>query len=143
MSKFCALFDKRPVQNDSPKRNRAEHAFTFAELLAAMLFVAIVIPVALRGIMVANRLAVVAERKLQAVQLADLKLNELILTQEWQSATNQGDFGQDWPEYRWVMRQETWAEDSMQQLTLSVIFTVQQQEYSVSLMTLVSDEESS
>lgn len=91
--------------------------------------------------MIANRLAVVAERKLEAARLADMKLNELVLTGEWQNAARQGDFGSDWPEYKWVFELQTWPEDAMQQLTLRVYFSVQQREYWVPMTTLVLEED--
>lgn len=141
MSKFCARSNKRISSGVPQGECDGTWAFTFAELLAALLFVAIVIPVTLQGIMIANRLAVVAERKLEAARLADMKLNELVLTGEWQNAARQGDFGSDWPEYKWVFELQTWPEDAMQQLTLRVYFSVQQREYWVPMTTLVLEED--
>ena len=60
-----------------------KRGFTLAETLAAMLFMAIVIPVAVRGVMLANRAGVVAERKRVAAELADRLLVETIVTQQW------------------------------------------------------------
>lgn len=69
-------------------RFRAERGgFTFAEVLAAMVFLAVLVPVVIEGLTLANRAAEVAERKTIATQLAANKLNEIVITEAW-SATN-------------------------------------------------------
>jgi hypothetical protein len=106
-------------------------------MLAALLFMAIVIPVALQGLHIASRAGSMAERKSIAVQLADSKLNELIVTGQWQSGTQAGDFGTQWPGYRWEIKHETWSQDAMQQVTIEVTYQVQNQDYTVRLSTLL------
>jgi len=113
--------------------------FTFVETLAAMLFMAIVIPVAVRGVILANRAGVVAERKRVAVELADLLLTETIVTEGWLDEEQEGDFGDDMPGYRWTLDNEAWDVDTMQVVSVEVLFTVQEQEYSVRLSTLVEE----
>ena len=66
--------------------------FTLVETLAAMLFMAIVIPVAVRGVMLANRAGVVAERTRVAAQLADTLLTETVVTESWRYGAQEGDF---------------------------------------------------
>ena len=51
------------------KRRRA--AFTLAEVLAALLFMAIVIPVALEGLRIASLAGQVGERKAAAARVAE------------------------------------------------------------------------
>jgi hypothetical protein len=112
------------------------------ELLAAMLFVAIVIPVVVQGLTLANRAGVVADRKRVAGELADNLLTEWIITEEWREGQRSGTFGDSWPDYRWVMEDSDWEEDSeMRVLLAEVFYTVQGQEYSVTLTTLVEDSE--
>lgn len=106
-----------------------------------MLFVAIVIPVAIHGLVVANRAGVVADRTRVASQLAESLLTEFSITDGWRDADNAGDFGQDWPGYRWVFGDEAWGEDTMRLISIAVVFTVQDREYSVRLSTLVDDTE--
>ena len=118
-----------------------QRGFTFVEILAAMLFMAIVVPVTVEGIMIANRAGVAAERKRVAVGLADMLLTEKVVTEEWRDGEQQGDFGEDWPEYNWVLRNETWEEDGMRLISVEVQFQVQGRDYSVSLSTLVEEEE--
>jgi prepilin-type N-terminal cleavage/methylation domain-containing protein len=114
--------------------------FTLVEMLAAMLFVAIVIPPAARGLMVANRAGVVAERKRVAAELADYLLTETIVTEAWMDGYQEGDFGDEWPEYRWLLEEESWDEDTMREISVAVLFDVQGTEYRVRLSTLVEEE---
>ena len=126
------------------KSLKREDGFTFVETLAAMLFIAIVIPVAVRGVILANRAGMVAERKRVAIQLADTRLNEIVIDEEWIDGTQSGDFGDDWPEYTWVLEDDAWEEDTMRLLTVTVTYVVQGIEYEVRVSTLVeepSDEE--
>jgi type II secretory pathway pseudopilin PulG len=123
--------------------------FTFIELLAAMLFMAIVLPVTIKGIMIANRVGVTAERKRVAVQLADNKLTEIMLNNEWVEGEQEGEFteeilGENSPYYRWALQVYAWDVDAMQVIELTVFYEVQGLEYSVTLCTLaeeVVDEE--
>ena len=63
---------------------RACRAFTLAEVLAALMFMAIVIPVAVEGLRLASRAGEVGERKVTAARIADRVMNELIATGDWQ-----------------------------------------------------------
>jgi type II secretory pathway pseudopilin PulG len=119
--------------------------FTFVEILAAMLFMAIVIPITVEGMMVANRAGVLAERKRVATRLADEQLTDMILNDEWQTGNQSGNFGDDYSDYRWNMTSEPWSYDTESPMTLvsiDVWFKVQAQEYQVRLSTLVDEEDS-
>ena len=76
-------------------KRRREHGFTFVEILAAMLFLGILMPVVIGALQVSNRAAVVSERSGVAGQLAENKLGELLLGDAWTSAGASGDFGTD------------------------------------------------
>ena len=95
----------------SPRRGMA--GFTLAEVLAGMLFTAIVIPATVHGLLVANRAGVCACRTRTAVQLADQQLTETVLTDEWRAGETEGDFGEEYPGFRWVLTDEAWEEDAM------------------------------
>lgn len=123
----------------NPSSKKDQKAFTFAELLAAMLFMAILIPVAIQGLTLANRAGVVAERSKIAAQLADLQLAEEIVTKEWKNGSKKGNFGEQWPNYQWSMEDKTWGSDEMHQISLNVWFLVQEREYNVQVSTLVAD----
>jgi len=123
-------------------KSQSRAGFTLAEVLAAMLFLAILVPVIVEGLTLSNRAGVVAERKATALMLADRQLSELQLSSEWMLAEQRGDFGAEWPNYRWELTQSAWRYDNMIELTVEVIFTVQGREHRVPLSTLVSDSES-
>lgn len=116
--------------------------FTFVEVLAALVFLAILVPAIVQGLTLANRTSVVSERSAIAGELAENKLNELLINNAWETATEtRGDFGTDWPGYRWEMNETTWDQDTvntMTELTVQVFFPVQGQERNVQLSTLVS-----
>ncbi|MCX6966204.1 MAG: hypothetical protein NTZ46_00215 [Verrucomicrobia bacterium] len=112
-------------------------AFTFVEILAALIFLAILIPAILEGLTLSSRAAVTAERSALAAELAQNKLGELMLNDEWASGENKGEFGEALPGMRWEVTQSSWDMDSMTLLKLEVFFQVQGQEKSVSLSTLV------
>ncbi|MCP5528438.1 MAG: type II secretion system protein [Verrucomicrobiales bacterium] len=119
-------------------RFRAERGgFTFAEVLAAMVFLAVLVPVVIEGLTLANRAAEVAERKTIATQLAANKLNEIVITEAWSATNSSGDFGEVWPGFRWESTSRTWSEDAMTELAVVVTYAVQGRDYTVTLSTLV------
>lgn len=138
-------------------------AFTLAETLVAMLFMAIVIPAAIQGVSIANRAGVVARHKREAAHLAERLLNETIVTNQlpnedsltfddtsWMLEEHQGEF-EEAPNYRWELWGEPWGEDylflseeteiTLHLITAEVFFTAQGQEYSVRLSTIVEEAE--
>lgn len=123
--------------------------FTFVEILAAMLFMAIIIPVVIRGITIANRTGIAAERKRLAAEMADRKLTEILLDESWRNGNQEGTF--DDPDedeeasypFRWTLETNAWDTDTMRLITVNVFYTVQDREYSVKLSTLAPEEETS
>jgi type II secretory pathway pseudopilin PulG len=116
--------------------------FTFPEILAAMVFLGVVMPVAIQGVLTAARAGEAAQRKRTAASLADPLLAELIVTGEWIDGDSEGEFGEEWPGYRWELSSEPWAEDTVYQVDLSVFYQVQGKEYSIRLSTLAESVES-
>ena len=124
--------------NRSRAAERARAGFTLAEVLAALLFMAIVIPVAVQGLRIASRAGSVAERKAVAARLAESKLNELIVTHQWSSTASKGTIQEGLNSYPWQLQTEPWAEDgAMRLLTVHVTVPVQGQDYDVHVSTLV------
>ena len=119
--------------------NAGRRGFTFVEILASMAFLGILIPVVVSALMVSNRAAVMSERSVIATQLGENRLNEMMLGDAWTSESSRGDFGADFPGYRWEMKQADWNAGAMTELTLDVFYSVQGREQSVQLSTLVSD----
>ena len=117
---------------------RGVDAFTLAEVLAALVFMAIVIPVAVQGLQIASRAGAVAERKREAARVAERVLNECIVTTNYIQAVSSGTVVEAEREYRWTLRTEAWTESTMQLLSVEVTFPVQGKDYTVPLSTLVS-----
>ena len=113
-------------------------AFTFVEILAALVFLAILIPAVIEGITLSSRASILTERSAIAAELAQNKINELTLNDTWASAETGGDFGADWPGYRWESTQSTWEMDTMTLLAVTVRFSVQGREQNLVLSTLVN-----
>jgi len=113
--------------------------FTFAEALAAMVFVGVVVPVAIQGVLIAARAGEAVERREKAAYLADRVLNEAVVTGTWQSGTESGDFGEDWPDYRWTLETRDWTEPGLILVTGTVYYKVQSKEYAARLSALVEE----
>ena len=118
--------------------DRAVAGFTLAEVLAAMAFMAIVIPVAVQGLRVAGLAGEVAQRKAVAAHIAERVLNELTATGHVEGDAQNGLVQQGAQQYRWAVRTQPWPEDAMQLVTVQVTFPVQGQDYDVHLSTLMN-----
>jgi prepilin-type N-terminal cleavage/methylation domain-containing protein len=120
-----------------PLQRRAR-AFTLVEVLASLLLMAIIIPVAMEGMSVASRAGVLGQRKAAAMRVAERVLNELIVQGDTQNSTASGNALDGDANYPWTLRSETWSEDAMTHLTVTVTFTVQGNQYDVSASTLLA-----
>lgn len=119
--------------------NRGRRAFTFVEVLAAMVFLGILMPVVVQALLVASRAAELSERSTIAAQLGENKLAELMLGNAWSTAGTRGDFGTDLTGYRWELTKATWQTGAMTELTLDVFYKVQGTEHDARLSTLVNE----
>src|SRR5947209_548997 len=130
-------FNRAHTKNNS----RQTCGFTLAEVLAALVFMAILIPVAIEGLTIASRSGEVAARKAEAALIAQSILNESIVTTNWNGGLQNGNVRQGIHDFRWTMRNDPWAQDpsatTMRQLAVEVRYTAQGREYSVRLATLV------
>jgi type II secretory pathway pseudopilin PulG len=127
----------------SARRNGVD-AFTLAEVLAALLFMAIVIPVALQGLRIASRAGAMAERKREAARVAERVLNESIVTTNWSQSARSGTIVEADREYHWSLRTESWTKaataSAMQLLSVAVEYPVQGEKYTVELSTLANSQ---
>jgi type II secretory pathway pseudopilin PulG len=122
-------------------RKSKKHGFTLAEVLAALLFLAIVVPVAMEGLHIASLAGAVAQRKSQATRIAQRVINESLIMTNWNQSIQSGTTIEGQREFRWTLRTDPWTQDPaqnvMRQLSAEVKFTAQNREYSVKLSTLV------
>jgi hypothetical protein len=136
----------RPIKPKKDRRDAQYHsgsgAFTQAEVLAALLFMAIVIPVALQGLRISSRAGELAERKREAARVAERILTESIVTTNWSGAGLSGVVQEDYREYRWSLRNESWTGAStlspLRLLSVEVVFPLQGEDYTVELSTLAN-----
>src|SRR5256714_15611617 len=91
--------------------NHTASAFTLAEVLAALVFMAILIPVALEGLSIASRAGEVAARKSEAALVAESLLNEKVVTTNWNTTVQNGTTRQGIRDFRWTLRNDPWTQD--------------------------------
>ncbi len=165
---------KRPGPIPRPEAARRERqafasaGFTLAEVLAALLFMAIVIPVAVEGLQLASRAGEVAQRKSEAARVAERVLNENIVTTNWVQSSQSGTIFEGTREFAWNLTSTPWVQNLTNQvpaetmamgqlvggqpavaataasqttlnlLSVEVTYTVQNRPYVVRLNTLVN-----
>ena len=115
-------------------------AFTLAEVLAALLFLAIVIPTAVEALHVASLAGEVAARKGVAARVADRILSESLVTTNWSSGNQSGTVTEGILDFKWKLTTQNWPQDSMQMLTAEVSFSAQGNDYSVKMSTLANQQ---
>jgi hypothetical protein len=115
-------------------------AFTLAEVLAAMLFLAIVIPAAVEALHVSSLAGEVAVRKGAAARIADRILNESLVTTNWSGGQQNGTVTEGALDFRWTLTSQSWPQDAMQLLTVEVKYLAQGKDYSVKLSTLANSQ---
>ncbi len=123
-----------------PRNKQRAAAFTLAEVMAALLFLALVIPAAVEALHVAGRAGEVAARKGAAARVADRILNESIVTTNWNNGAQSGTLAEGALEFRWTLTSQNWSQDAMQLLTAVVKYSVQGKDYSVTLSTLANSQ---
>lgn len=121
---------------DARARRRRE-GFTLAEVLAALAFLAIVIPVAVGGLRVASLAGQVSQRKAIAARIGQKALNEWRVSNQGGAGLPRGTVYQDNSEYEWSLKSESWIEGTMRLVTVTVVYQVQGQDYDVRLSTLI------
>src|SRR5262245_33916163 len=88
--------------------------FTLAEVLAALVFMAILIPVALEGLSIASRAGEVAARKGEAALVAERLLNQAVVEGSGDKTLQNGTTRQGIRDFRWTLRSEPWTADPYQ-----------------------------
>jgi len=126
---------------ESPTNSCRRSAYTLIEVLAALLLLAIVIPVALEALDTASLAGDVAARKGEAARIADDVLNQSVIATNWNFGTQTGTKKDGGRAFNWTVSSESWPQDSaMELLTAQVRFSVQGRNYSVQLSTLAESQ---
>jgi type II secretory pathway pseudopilin PulG len=127
------------------RRTNSFGGFTLAEVLAALMFMAIVVPVAIEGLHIASLAGAVAQRKGEAARIAQRVLTENLVTTNWSQSVQSGSTTEGQREFRWTLRSDPWTQDPTQnvlrQLSVDVTFTAQNREYTVRMSTLVDSSQ--
>jgi prepilin-type N-terminal cleavage/methylation domain-containing protein len=130
---------RAPSSRRLPSR-RFGGGFTLPEVLTAMTLVAIVLPVALRGISLALNVSADARRKVEATALAETQLAtmtaEVMANAALPAGAQAGDFGPEYPLYRWEAS-AVLVETDLTELQVKVLWQSRGQDRSVILSTLV------
>jgi type II secretory pathway pseudopilin PulG len=141
-----------PLRVIEPRRA----AFTLAEVLVALAFMAIVIPVVVQGMRIANLAGEVSQRKAMAVRVAERALNETIVAGQWNGVQSGTELVGPY-QFQWAISNEPWAalsstlsvstsngvnqayvnQNNLHQLSVNVTFGAQDKTYSVQLSTVV------
>jgi hypothetical protein len=120
-------------------------AFTLAEVLAALLFMAIVVPVAIEGLHIASLAGAVAERKGEAARVAQRLLNESLVMTNWNQTVQSGTVIEGQRKFDWTLHNDAWTQDpnqnAIRQLSVQVSFTAQDRNYTVSMSTLADSSQ--
>ncbi len=119
------------------RAGQSRGAFTIIEVLATLMLSAIVLPAVINGLLLCLATSGHARQQAQAASLAQSKVAELIATGQLDNAELVGDFGSDWPEYRWSAQLNDWEDSRLIQLDVSVTWTRRDKERDVTLSTLV------
>ena len=118
---------------------RGCQAFTLAEVLAALLFLAIVIPTAVEALLVASLAGEVAARKSVAARVADRVLNESLVMSNWSGGSQSGTVTENGIDYHWTRSSQGWpAQSALSMVSAVVKYSAQGKEYSVTLNTLAN-----
>lgn len=118
-------------------RVRRRAGFTLVEILASLLMMAIVVPVAMEGMGIASRAGLLGQRKAAAMRVAERLLEELVAEGNNRQSADSGTLADGEFSYPWTARTENWSEDALRQLTVTVTFTLQGNRYDVSVATLL------
>ena len=119
----------------------ASRGFTLVELLATLVLVAVILPVAMRGISMATTVAGLTAQRMTATTLAENRMADLLVTQGWRDGSLAGDFADDGhPEFAWKGEVSDWNGIALQQLTVTVTWERRGHDRVVFLTTLVYQE---
>jgi type II secretory pathway pseudopilin PulG len=90
------------------------------EILVTIALLSILLPAVMQGVSLCLSTADRARKESQAAALAHSKLSELLVTGQYSSGPLAGDFGTDWPDYRWQAQCVSWDNVALNQVDVTV-----------------------
>lgn len=129
-----------------PVNARSGRGFTLVEALAALVLVAVVLPFAMKAISGSAQLGVHADREARALELAETRLTEVMITRAWEQGGGTGAFdplvfGSEADRYEWTLIVSDWENVSFKEVTVVVSWQQSGQTRDVDLTTVVYAEE--
>src|SRR5206468_1440220 len=110
---------------------RRSGGFTLVEVLATILLLSIVLPVAMHGISVAMQAAGAARHRVEAASLGDAKLQDLLVENLWLSGNQAGDFSEEgFPDYQWALDQNV-VDVDLTEISIHVTWKARNQDQEV------------
>ena len=123
---------------DRAARGPYQSGFTLVETMAALVFMAIVIPATVEALRVAAGAGEIAVRKGEAAHIADRVLNQSLVMTNWSTGSQSGTAQEGPDDFHWTLKSQNWPQDTMELLTADVTFSTQGHDYSVELSTLAN-----
>ncbi|HOJ39118.1 MAG TPA: type II secretion system protein [bacterium] len=121
------------------KKNSAwsKRGFTLVEVLAALTFAAILLPVVMKGFSLASAVTAETRRREEALTLAQNLIAEIVSLNSLKNVEPEGDFSPEHPEYRWKVNFNQWDVAGVREIEVTVMWSARGQERKIVLTTLV------
>ncbi len=110
------------------------------EILATLVLIGLILPVAMKGVSIGTALTSDCVRKQKACAMAELQLAEILLEEDWKNGDQSGNFEPDHPDYKWTLTTTRRPEPGLRQVDLTVFWQHRGHEKSIYLATLVYDK---
>ena len=126
-------------KNDTRKKKNSS-GFTLIEILAALLLIGLVLPAVMKGISLTSLLVSDSDRRYEALDLAQSKMDEVLLEETWQSSASQsGRFDDEFDDYEWALDVSDWTESDVKEVNVYVYWDQRNRQEYIQLTTLVYD----
>ncbi len=110
--------------------------FTFIEILAALVLLALVVPAVMRAMEVSGRAALLARRDAEALRLAETQLHLWRAGALDEVGRIDGAFEEPWSDYRWTLTSSPWLDAGITEWTVEVSYEARGRVQHVRLSTL-------
>lgn len=123
----------------STTNKRCCGGFTLVEILAALLLIGLVIPAVMKGFAMTGILASESQRSYQAMDMAEVKLAEVLLEKNYNGGSGKFDDDED-NYYSWTVESSDWTQPGLTEITVTVLWMQRNREHRVNLSTLVYEQ---
>ena len=104
-----------------------------------MVFVALVIPAAVKDVRLAGDAGTLSARKSHALRLGEAMLNQLIVTDEWRTGVQSGQFLEPYEQFKWNLDQRNWEGTDLTEVIMSVEYPSRGRTEGIRISTLVDE----